>query len=574
MNYMPINGLRMLAIETSILFATAFLSFLFFRFVHWSVPRPRWLDAVLSRNLRAVLLVIGVALVGRALLLPWVGVPQPRIDDEYSNLLMADTFGHFRLANPTPAAWEHFETFHVNMVPTYHSKYPVSQGLALGVGEIVFHQPWIGVYFSTALLCAAICWALQAFVPPGWALIGGLLAVLRIALFSYWINSYWGGSMAALGGALALGAVVRIFAPGQSSRHRAAMASIFAIALLLLANSRPYEGFAFGLPLMVYFAYKLTRALLRHESTFKSAAVPVIAIGMAGLMLMGYYNRQTTGNALLLPHLLNERVYSPLPLFLWQKPKSDMTFHDPVFAKFFQVTEQEYGYETTKSFSGVFDIEASRLATNWFFYCGVALSLPVLVGILSACKRPRLRIVVFVAASTVIALALCTYTMFHYAAPLTVTVYIFAAEGLRYLWDQRAAGEQAFAVAVCVAVVITSLARQTGSAAVNSGFALPDTRTLIARQLDALPGKHLVLVTYDLGRHYPGDELVHNWADFNSQKILWARSKGAGNDSDLCSAYSDRTFWSVTTDDASYSLRPLALCNSSTSAPAPAPTAR
>ena len=250
MNYVPINGLRMLAIEASILFATAILSFVFFRFVRWPVPRPRWLDAILSSNLRAVLLVIAVALVGRALLLPWVGVPQPRIDDEYSNLLMADTFAHFRLANPTPAAWQHFETFHVNMVPTYHSKYPVSQGLALGIGEIVFHQPWIGVYFSTALLCGAICWALQAFVPPGWALLGGLLAAFRLALFSYWMNSYWGGSMAALGGALALGAVVRVFAPGQSPRHRAAMASIFASALLLLANSRPYEGFAFALPLI------------------------------------------------------------------------------------------------------------------------------------------------------------------------------------------------------------------------------------------------------------------------------------------------------------------------------------
>jgi hypothetical protein len=563
MNYVPINGLRMLAIEASILFATAVLSFLFFRYVRWPVPCPRWLDAILSNNIRAVILVIAVALVGRALLLPWVGIPQPRVDDEYSNLLMADTFAHFRLANPTPPAWQHFETFHVNMVPTYHSKYPVSQGLALGVGEIVFHQPWIGVYFSTALLCGAICWALQAFVPPGWALLGGLLAAFRLALFSYWMNSYWGGSMAALGGALALGAVVRIFAPEQAPKHRATMATIFAIALLLLANSRPYEGFAFALPLIVYFAYQLTRTLLRHESTFTSTAVPVIAIGVAGLMLMGYYNRQTTGNALLLPHLLNERVYSPLPLFLWQKPKSDMTFHDPIFAKFFQVTEQEYGYEKTKSFSGVFDIETSRLATDWFFFCGVALSLPVLIGILSACKQPRLRIVVFVAASTAMALGLCTYTMFHYAAPLTVTVYIFAAEGLRYLWDQRATGERAFAVAVCVAVVITALARQTGSAAVNSAFALPDTRALVAHQLEALPGKHLVLVTYDLDRHYPGDELVHNWADFNSQKILWARSKGAGDDADLCSPYSDRTFWSVTTDDVSYSLRPLALCSAS-----------
>ena len=40
-------------------------------------------------------------------------------------------------------------------------------------------------------------------------------------------------------------------------------------------------------------------------------------------------------------------------------------------------------------------------------------------------------------------------------------------------------------------------------------------------------GRQLVLVSYDLDKHYPGDELVHNSADFDSQKILWARSKGA-----------------------------------------------
>ena len=115
MNYVPINGLRMLAIESSILLATTILAFLFFRLVRWSLPRWRWLDAIISSNVRAVLFVIVVALVGRALLLPWVGVPQPRIDDEYSNLLMGDTFAHFRLTNPTPAAWQHFETFHVKL---------------------------------------------------------------------------------------------------------------------------------------------------------------------------------------------------------------------------------------------------------------------------------------------------------------------------------------------------------------------------------------------------------------------------------------------------------------------------
>ncbi len=313
-----------------------------------------------------MLFVIAVALIGRALLLPVVGIPAPRINDEYSYLLMADTFSHHRLSNPTPPAWQHFETFHVNMTPTYHSKYPVSQGIALAFGQIVFHQPWIGVYLTTALLCGAICWCLQAFVPSGWALLGGLMAVFRIALFSYWMNSYWGGSVAALGGALALGAVVRLFDPQRTERNRLLLAALFAFSLLILATSRPYEGFAFSLPLLLYFGYKATRAAIHREVTLRSTLLPVVAVGVAGLALMGYYNRRTTGDPLLLPHILNERTYSPLPLFLWQQAKPPLTFHDPVFAKFYKVTEEEYGYENTRSPSELTGLETRRFLAIGF----------------------------------------------------------------------------------------------------------------------------------------------------------------------------------------------------------------
>lgn len=560
MNYVPIDGLRMLMVESCILFAAFILGFVGLRFVHRSVEQPRWLAWILASNLRSVLFVVAVALLIRALLLPIIGIPEPRIDDEYSYLLMADTFAHHRLANPTPPLWQHFETFHVNLTPTYHSKYPVSQGIAIAFGQAFFHQPWIGVYLSTALLCGAICWALQAFVPPGWALLGGLLAVFRIALFSYWMNSYWGGSMAALGGALALGAAMRLFEPRRTERNRVLLASLFAASLLILATSRPYEGFAFSAPLLAYFAYHATRAALRGQAQLRSTVLPTAAIGLAGLSLMGYYNQHTTGSPLLLPHILNERTYSPLPLFLWQKAKPELTFRDPVFAKFYQVTEEEYGYEKTKSISGLISVESGRFSNGWFFYVGAALSFPVLVGFLSSMMHPRMRIVVVVMLSTAIALALCIYTMPHYFAPATVAVYILAVEGLRYLWQQRHTGERAFVIAVCVTIVVSSLARQTGSAAINSAFTFRDTRKLVARQLENQPGKQLVLVSYDLQRHYPGNELVHNGADFPSEKILWARSKGPEEDSQLCQAYSDRAFWSVTTDDVNVSLSPVDIC--------------
>src|SRR5690242_541461 len=184
------------------------------------------------------IIAVGVfAVVARLAVLPVLPIPAPAIHDEFSYLLMADTFAHGRLANPTPPLWQHFETFHENMIPTYVSKYFPAQGIFLAVGQVVFGHPFWGVVLSSALMCAAICWMLQGWMSPGWALLGGILAVIRLGMFSYWADSYWGGAVAALGGALVLGALPRI-----KKSPRLLDAVLFAIGIGLLFNTRPYES--------------------------------------------------------------------------------------------------------------------------------------------------------------------------------------------------------------------------------------------------------------------------------------------------------------------------------------------
>ena len=140
--------------------------------------------------------------------------------------------------------WMHFESFHITMKPTYMSMYFPAQGMILAAGKVLTGHAWFGLLFVTALMCAAICWMLQAWLPPTWALLGGMLAVLHIGLFSYWINTYsGGGSVAALGGALVLGALPRLM---RGARFRHGM--LLALGIVLLATSRPYEGLLLCLP--------------------------------------------------------------------------------------------------------------------------------------------------------------------------------------------------------------------------------------------------------------------------------------------------------------------------------------
>src|SRR5467141_2629771 len=242
-------------------------------------------------------IVIGV----RLAVLPQLPVPVPGIHDEYSYFLIADTLAHGRLANPTHPMWMSFESFHVNWFPTYSSKYPPGQGAVLALGQLLAH-PWIGVILSVAAMCAAILWMLQAWLPARWAFLGAVLVALKFGISSYWINSYWGGAVAATGGALVLGAMPRVI-----RRARTRDALLLGLGIAILANSRPYEGLVFCIQIAVYFARWMAgkiRTRIEFQARVRRVFLPLLASMLLLGLFMAYYNWRQTGNPLLLPHVL------------------------------------------------------------------------------------------------------------------------------------------------------------------------------------------------------------------------------------------------------------------------------
>jgi hypothetical protein len=383
---------------------------------------------------RAVLSVAIAACLGpglRLALLPVYPPPVPEIVDEYSHLLLADTLAHGRLTNPTHPLWRHFEAIHVIHQPTYNSIYLPGQGLFLALGQWATGQPWAGVVLSVALLCGAVCWMLQGWLPPGWALLGGIVVSIRVGVFSYWMNSYWGGAVAALGGALLLGAWPRI---RRSCRLRDSF--WMAAGLVILMCTRPYEGLALAVPAGIgLLIWSLRRGHGRRLRALWRIGAPVLpAVTVFGALLCGYFWR-VTGNAFLLPYAVSQRTYGWPMTLAWYEPPLINHHHEELRRYFvWELDEHDAVLAPVRNASKT----VQNLVPLWAFFFGPALTLPVLLFpnvFLDRRIRPAL-----VAGLCVLGAVLDEQSHYpHYFGPAAAAAALVWLQALRHM---RAAGRR------------------------------------------------------------------------------------------------------------------------------------
>jgi len=416
--------------------------------------------------------------------------------------------------------------------------YAPAPSLFMALGIVAGGDPWWGLWLSTGLMCAAICWALQPLVRPKYALLAGLLCALKYGLFTPYGHVYWDGSVGALGGALALGAFVRV-KKSRSLWH----VFLLVLGIALLANSRPYEGLLFAIPLAVGMGWWL------HSSrAFSRVLVPALAMLAIVACSWSYYNYRSTGKPLLMPYAENFDEYHYVKPFIGTGITALPHYRHYEMARLYRDWEgvPEKLAETPR---GILSLSAEKFHYYYRVHF-VPLMLLAMTGlVLSLAYRKRWELAATFLAVFAGLFAVVYYPLPSYPAPLLVSFFGLAVLGLRYLRTIRFRRIGYYgARGIVVALFFTAFLNFAHAVRDNTRSleAFPPAwsveRERVIHGLENAGGKHLLLVRYS--RWHPvHEEWVYNSPDIDHQRVVLARAMGKTKDCELMRYYRQRDIW-------------------------------
>jgi hypothetical protein len=359
------------------------------------------------------------------------------------------------------------------------------------------------------------------------------------------MNSYWGGAVPALGGALVIGAVPRL---ARRIDLAPLLAAVFGAALL--ATCRPFEG---GLTVLASCAVLLWW-MRRETRPLKlllewRVLLPVAVMAVAVLLAMGYYNYRTTGKATRLPFVVNQETYSAAPHLYIFPPTPIPVYRHESLRKLWVDWDREVYLAARHNPLAAWISAAPSLGR---FYVLNLLGLAAFAGLLFG-KRSAALPALAIFALPVLGVMMEKGSLPHYLAPMCGAWVILAAAGMEACGERSRAGSVVVVVALGVAfgscasriVVLAATARTPGGI---------ETRPQLIANLQRQGGRHLIVVRYT-PTHFIHAEWVYNDADIDGSPVVWARDMGEEKNRELLDYYKDRQVW-LLEPDLSLALKP------------------
>jgi len=341
-----------------------------------------------------------------------------------------------------------------------------------------------------------------------------------------WMNSYWGGSLAACAGCLVFGSLPRL---KQSWRIQDGI--LLGVGLGFHILTRPFES-AF---LFVSVALFLTPTKPKWSAASATVALLLVALGLTLLQ-----NWRVTGRVTELPYQLSQYQYGVPAALTFQSdptPHRELTPQQAMEYK----SQLSFRNRNTETLTSYFQRLAYRTRFYRFFFLA-----PLYVAFAAywlAYRSPHWLWVLFTLTLFASGTNFFPAFQYHYIAAVTCLFVLASVTGLQRIAQWRG-GREAAALLFFLCVIDFGFF-YSQSFVSNQGNA--PRRAAVNRTLQNTPGQLLVFVRYS-PQHVFQDEWVYNEADIDASRIVWARDRGPIDNEELRRYYPKRAAWLLDPD--------------------------
>jgi hypothetical protein len=361
------------------------------------------------------------------------------------------------------------------------------------------------------------------------------------------MNSYFGVAVPGIGGALVLGAVVRIWRRGQFVHS-----ITWALGLAILALSRPYDAVVLACATSAILLWFWFRSRPPLRTIFVRVGLPALIVLTLCAAGIAYNDYRVTGQPLTLPYQLNEQQYAVASMFIFIPPRPEPHYNHVVIRQFWaEASVRSWRISRLRRFPVLL---MDFYIVDSFYFPFWVLFIPILLCPYDL-ETAEERGAVFLLLVMGLMVASMIVIQPHYVAAFAGVLYLRFLHSLTRIRRWQPWGKP---VGRALSVLLVSLMVGDFCGKVFEiirGTSHESPRHSVIQALQKQPGQHLVLLRY-APDHDLNLEWVYNRADIDASPIVWAREMSPEQDRPFLEYFRNRKVWLLEPDQTPPKLRP------------------